>query len=270
MASPRLPNPTTPPATCGSSATATRTAAATACRSWCIAATPMSATSSPRAFPSSTCAIPPRRKTVRYVAGASEHLDAASAGRRRPAARHPQQGHVRAARARRREELLQGLGRSSRQAGEPRRATGRRAWRSTTFPSPDEPRQIGFMPVEGTGLHRIWYVGGRWAYASALLDGFSDYILITIDMQDPKKPVARRQILAARHERRGRREGELADQERPLRPASPDRSRRHRLLQLARRLSRRGRRQGQGEPETASRTRSGPRRSAAARTTRCR
>ena len=45
------------------------------------------------------------------------------------------------------------------------------------------------MPVEGTGLHRLWYVGGRWAYASALLDGFSDYILITIDMEDPKKPV---------------------------------------------------------------------------------
>ncbi len=53
---------------------------------------------------------------------------------------------------------------------------------------PDDPKQIGFMPVEGTGLHRLWYVGGRWAYASALLDGFSDYILITIDMQNPKKP----------------------------------------------------------------------------------
>ena len=53
---------------------------------------------------------------------------------------------------------------------------------------PDEPQQIGFMPVDGTGLHRIWYVGGRWAYASALLDGFSDYILITIDMKDPTKP----------------------------------------------------------------------------------
>ena len=53
---------------------------------------------------------------------------------------------------------------------------------------PAEPRQIGFMPVDGTGLHRIWYVGGRWAYASAMMDGFSDYILITIDMQDPTKP----------------------------------------------------------------------------------
>ena len=115
---------------------------------------------------------------------------------------------------------------------------------------PDEPRQIGFMPVEGTGLHRIWYVGGRWAYASALLDGFSDYILITIDMQDPKQPVLTGKILAAGHERRRRRKGELADPERPLRPASRHHPRRHRLLQLARRLPRGGRRQGQGEPET--------------------
>jgi hypothetical protein len=54
---------------------------------------------------------------------------------------------------------------------------------------PAEPRRIGFMPVEGGGLHRLWYVGGRWAYASALLDGFTDYILITIDMADPTRPV---------------------------------------------------------------------------------
>ena len=53
---------------------------------------------------------------------------------------------------------------------------------------PGEPRQIGFMPVDGGGLHRIWYVGGRWAYASALLDGFTDYILVTIDMADPTRP----------------------------------------------------------------------------------
>jgi len=53
---------------------------------------------------------------------------------------------------------------------------------------PEAPRQIGFMPIEGGGLHRCWYTGGRWAYASALLDGFSDYILVTIDMADPAKP----------------------------------------------------------------------------------
>jgi hypothetical protein len=54
--------------------------------------------------------------------------------------------------------------------------------------NPAEPRQIGFMPVEGSGLHRIWYVGGRWAYASAMLDGFSDYILVVIDMKEPARP----------------------------------------------------------------------------------
>lgn len=55
---------------------------------------------------------------------------------------------------------------------------------------PASPRRIGFMPVEGGGIHRIWYVGGRWAYVSALLDGFSDYIFLTIDMADPTKPRA--------------------------------------------------------------------------------
>lgn len=53
---------------------------------------------------------------------------------------------------------------------------------------PAEPREIGFMPVEGFGLHRIWYVGGRYAYASASLFGYSDHIFIVIDMADPTKP----------------------------------------------------------------------------------
>jgi hypothetical protein len=53
---------------------------------------------------------------------------------------------------------------------------------------PDAPRRIGFMPVAGGGIHRIWYVGGRWAYVSALLDGFTDYILMTVDMADPANP----------------------------------------------------------------------------------
>jgi len=53
---------------------------------------------------------------------------------------------------------------------------------------PAAPRRIGFMPVEGGGIHRIWYTGGRWAYVSALLDGFTDYIFVTVDMQDPTRP----------------------------------------------------------------------------------
>lgn len=52
---------------------------------------------------------------------------------------------------------------------------------------PEAPRQIGFMPVEGVGLHRIWCVGGPWAYASALIDGFTDCVMITIDVTDLKE-----------------------------------------------------------------------------------
>jgi hypothetical protein len=54
--------------------------------------------------------------------------------------------------------------------------------------NPGQPRRIGFMPVEGGGIHRLWYTGGRWAYASVLLDGFTDYIFMTIDMSDPAQP----------------------------------------------------------------------------------
>jgi hypothetical protein len=53
---------------------------------------------------------------------------------------------------------------------------------------PDTPRRIGFMPVEGGGIHRVWYTGGRWAYASVLLDGFTDYIFMTVDMSNPAQP----------------------------------------------------------------------------------
>ena len=84
---------------------------------------------------------------------------------------------------------------------------------------PAEPRQIGFMPVEGTGLHRIWYVGGRWAYASAMIEGFSDYILVTIDMQDPTKPqIVGRYWLPGMNLAAGE-NAELAAATRPLRPA---------------------------------------------------
>ena len=53
---------------------------------------------------------------------------------------------------------------------------------------PENPRRIGFMPVEGGGIHRIWYTGGRWAYVSVLLDGFTDYIFMTVDMSNPAQP----------------------------------------------------------------------------------
>ena len=119
----------------------------------------------------------------------AEHLEPASAGPRRPPAARARPRHVLASRNGRRAQLLQAAVRLARRpCRRAQRATGRPEWRSSTFRKPDAPRQIGFMPVDGAGLHRIWYVGGRWAYASAMIDGFSDYILVTIDMADPTKP----------------------------------------------------------------------------------
>ena len=95
---------------------------------------------------------------------------------------------------------------------------------------PAEPRQIGFMPVEGTGLHRIWYVGGRW-YASAMMEGFSDYILVTIDMADPTKPaIVGRYWLPGMNLAAG--EVKMAAS-RPLRPAPRGGPGRRGLLRLA-------------------------------------
>ncbi len=54
---------------------------------------------------------------------------------------------------------------------------------------PDAPRQIGFFPIDGVGAHRVWWVGGRYAYVSALIDGFTDYIFVIVDLSDPTRPV---------------------------------------------------------------------------------
>ena len=53
---------------------------------------------------------------------------------------------------------------------------------------PADPRRIGFLPVNGLGVHRIWFAGGRYAYASARESGYRDRILIVIDLGDPTNP----------------------------------------------------------------------------------
>jgi hypothetical protein len=53
---------------------------------------------------------------------------------------------------------------------------------------PEKPNEIGFMPVDGLGPHRLWYTGGRYAYASIHFADFTDHIFAVIDMSDPTKP----------------------------------------------------------------------------------
>lgn len=53
---------------------------------------------------------------------------------------------------------------------------------------PASPREISFLSLPGFGAHRIWYVGGRYAYVSVHFEGFIDHALAVIDLSDPQKP----------------------------------------------------------------------------------
>lgn len=53
---------------------------------------------------------------------------------------------------------------------------------------PEKPREIGFLDTAGLGAHRIWWIGGRYAYASVHFEGYIDHILAVIDMSNPTRP----------------------------------------------------------------------------------
>lgn len=53
---------------------------------------------------------------------------------------------------------------------------------------PTDPRRIGFLPIDGLGVHRIWFSGGRYAYASAHQTGYRNRILLVVDLADPTQP----------------------------------------------------------------------------------
>jgi hypothetical protein len=53
---------------------------------------------------------------------------------------------------------------------------------------PATPREIGFLNTAGLGAHRLWWIGGRYAYASVHLEGFIDHVLAVIDVANPTRP----------------------------------------------------------------------------------
>ena len=56
--------------------------------------------------------------------------------------------------------------------------------------NPADPKEIAFLEMPGIGINRLWYAGGRYAYISAHLDGFTDHILVIVDMKEPNRPEA--------------------------------------------------------------------------------
>ncbi len=54
---------------------------------------------------------------------------------------------------------------------------------------PFAPEQVGWFDSTGKGVHRIVWTGGRYAYVSAIPDGFEDRIWVIVDMSDPRNPV---------------------------------------------------------------------------------
>jgi len=55
---------------------------------------------------------------------------------------------------------------------------------------PLDPKRIGYFNSGGLGVHRIVYTGGRYAYMSAVPEGFDDRIWIVVDLSDPERPAA--------------------------------------------------------------------------------
>lgn len=53
---------------------------------------------------------------------------------------------------------------------------------------PAEMKEIAFLEMQGYGINRLWWPGGRYAYVSAHFDGFSDHILCIVDLKDITKP----------------------------------------------------------------------------------
>ncbi len=53
---------------------------------------------------------------------------------------------------------------------------------------PDQPREVGFLPTPGKGVHRPTYWEPPYAYLSGTDEGFTDQFLIIADVSDPSRP----------------------------------------------------------------------------------
>ena len=55
--------------------------------------------------------------------------------------------------------------------------------------APGRPREIAFADVAGAGVHRLWFDGSDHVYASAFPPGFTEALLLVLDVSRPDRPV---------------------------------------------------------------------------------
>jgi hypothetical protein len=53
---------------------------------------------------------------------------------------------------------------------------------------PSEPREIGFLPMSGKGVHRVTYWQEPYAYMSGSEEGWTDQFFMIVDLSDPSNP----------------------------------------------------------------------------------
>ena len=53
---------------------------------------------------------------------------------------------------------------------------------------PGEMKEIAFLEMQGFGINRLWWPGGRYAFVAAHFDGFTDHILCVVDLKNMTKP----------------------------------------------------------------------------------
>ena len=98
---------------------------------------------------------------------------------------------------------------SERLAGESGRgyAAGVRIYDTT---DPAVPREIGFAPIDGVGVHRVWYDRRPLGCTCRRCPtAWSDFIFMALDVGDPTKPTVRGPLSASRHAHGGRRDADV-------------------------------------------------------------
>ena len=54
--------------------------------------------------------------------------------------------------------------------------------------SPAEPVEIGWLPIDGLGVHRMWWAGDDLTYFSVRENGYHGRFLMSADVSDPTRP----------------------------------------------------------------------------------